>query len=290
VNILTIIGSPKGKGSGYKISKKVEKILSSKGNVSFEYLLLKNFDLKMCIGCFQCVKKGIEKCPIDDSFKKLEEKINKADGIIVVSPGYVYNVSWLMKNFIDRFAYTNHRPKYFDKKIMLIANSGAGMDSTLKSMENVFGAGPEIISKISYITPEWELKDSVNIKQDKMLAEESEKFYKSIVNNTKPVPTINDLVRFNLFKKISEDTMNYLPADYKYYKDKEHYYYKVKISPVKRLFASLLTKFVISQMKDLEPKKNMNVMNSLYFIQCFDALKKEATDSSLLTVLLESFI
>ena len=37
----------------------------------------------------------------------------------------------IVKNFSDRFAYTHHRPKFFEKKVLLVANGGAGLDKTL---------------------------------------------------------------------------------------------------------------------------------------------------------------
>ncbi|NLI73789.1 MAG: flavodoxin family protein [Euryarchaeota archaeon] len=42
--------------------------------------------------------------------------IERSDGIILISPGYVQNVSGLMKNFIDRFAYTNHHSRFSENK------------------------------------------------------------------------------------------------------------------------------------------------------------------------------
>lgn len=255
MKVLTIIGSPKGKGKGYKIAKKVEEQLMSYGTVENEIILLKEFNLKPCIGCFQCVKKGIENCPIQDDFDSLEEKIQQSDGIIVVSPGYVYNVSWLMKNFIDRFAFTNHRPRYFDKKVMLIANAGSGMEETLKAMENTFGIGPEIVSKVSYMTPAWELKDEVMQQQKQMLRDQTRQFHNAMLNKEKPIPSINDYVRFRLFKKVAVDVKNYFPADYEYYRNKDDYYYQTDISFFKKIVGSILLKFIATQMKDLEPKE-----------------------------------
>lgn len=257
MDILTVIGSPKGKGNGYKIAKKIESMLMSYEKVNMDYIFLKDFNLKQCIGCFQCVKKGIDLCPINDSFHILEEKIEKSDGIILVSPGYVYNVSWLMKNFIDRFAYTNHRPRYFDKKLMLIANAGSGMEETIKAMRNTLGAGPEIVSEIPYLTPAWELKDQVKHRLNKMLLEESRRFYTSMKNSNKPVPSIQNYVRFRLFKKVSVEVKKYFPADYEYYKNKKDYYYEIKINYIKKIIGEVLLKFISFKMKDLEPKERI---------------------------------
>ncbi|SIR18988.1 flavodoxin family protein [Halanaerobium kushneri] len=154
MKILAVIGSPKVKGQGYKVVEKVEKEMKRLGDIDFEYLFLKKANLELCRGCFLCVAKGSKFCPIEDDMAEIKEKIENADGVILSSPGYVYNVSWLMKNFIDRFAYCNHRPQFFDQKLMLIANSGgAGMKETIEAMRNTFGVGPKIVDEITYMTP-----------------------------------------------------------------------------------------------------------------------------------------
>ena len=55
----------------------------------------------------------------------IEKKMQKADGVIFTSPNYVFNVSGLMKKFIDRLGYVCHRPRFF-KNAMTITTSGVG--------------------------------------------------------------------------------------------------------------------------------------------------------------------
>ena len=90
-------------------------------DVTFEYLFLKDVDLKMCRGCFSCVIKGEDFCPIKDDRAKIEDKMLKSDGVIFVTPCYCQNVSALLKNFIDRFSYVFHRPRFFNQKAMALA-------------------------------------------------------------------------------------------------------------------------------------------------------------------------
>lgn len=105
------------------LSKEVEERMKQLGGVEFEYLFLKDLDLKMCSGCFNCVSKGKELCPLKDDKAEIENKIMEADGIIFATPVYCENVSGYMKNFIDRFAHVFHRPQFFDQKVMVLANS-----------------------------------------------------------------------------------------------------------------------------------------------------------------------
>jgi multimeric flavodoxin WrbA len=112
-------------GTGTKVVRQIEEELRKQGDVEMTYLYLADVDLKMCRGCFECISKGEDRCPLKDDRVGIEGMMDRSDGIILVSPGYVQNVSGLMKNFMDRFAYTNHRPRFFGKQMMLVANGGA---------------------------------------------------------------------------------------------------------------------------------------------------------------------
>jgi multimeric flavodoxin WrbA len=255
MKILAVIGSPKGKGDGYKIVQQIEEQMKKFGDATFEYLLLKDSNLELCRGCFLCVSRGVDLCPLKDDRIKIEEEIINADGVILSSPGYVYNVSWLMKNFIDRFAYTNHRPRFFDQKVMLIANSGgARMEETIEAMRNTFGVGPEIVDELAYVTPPWPLTGKAEAKQRKAVSKAAKRLYDSIVEGKREVPGINKYLRFKFFKNVSSLVKDYLPADYEYYEDKDEYYYDTKISIFKKIAAWFALKIGMFFMRDLSPK------------------------------------
>ncbi|MEN4017932.1 MAG: flavodoxin family protein [Methanobacterium sp.] len=117
--------SPRKKGNTYELTRRVEERMKQLGDVEFEYVFLKDLDLKTCLGCQVCFNKGEELCPLKDDRAMLEEKMQNADGVIFTSPNYVFNVSGLMKNFIDRFGYVCHRPRFF-KSAMVLTTSGIG--------------------------------------------------------------------------------------------------------------------------------------------------------------------
>ncbi|HSV49069.1 MAG TPA: flavodoxin family protein, partial [Candidatus Acidoferrales bacterium] len=153
--ILAIVGSPKGKaGNGYRAIQNIEAEMGKLGPIEFTYLPLSKADLKPCLGCFTCVSRGENLCPLKDDREKIEALIEAHDGIVFSSPGYVQNVSGLMKNFSDRFAYTHHRPKYFQKKVLLVANGGAGLNKTLSALALAIG-GPKAVSKLAILAPPW---------------------------------------------------------------------------------------------------------------------------------------
>jgi multimeric flavodoxin WrbA len=252
MKILAIMGSPKGKGNGYKAVKRIEDKMKEMGGVEFEYLFLKDANLQGCKGCFLCVSRGEEKCPLKDDREAIEKKILASDGVILSSPGYVQNVSWLMKNFIDRFAYTNHRLKFFDQKVVLVANSGAGMKEVLKGMRNALGGG-DIVSEVEVSSPPWPINDKMVKKNEKALDDAAKKLYGSIKNKNSKLK-FGDYMRFRFFKAIAPEVKEYLPADFQYYKDKE-YFYDTKIPFLTNALASVIVKIVLFIMKDMGPKK-----------------------------------
>ncbi len=253
LKILAIVGSPKGKnGNGYRAIQNIETEMGKLGSIEFTYLFLNKTDLKPCLGCFACVSRGENLCPLKDDREKIEVLIEAHDGIILSSPGYVQNVSGLMKNFSDRFAYTHHRPKFFDKKVLLVANGGAGLDKTLSGLSLAIG-GPKVVGKLAVLAPPWPLKDNAKRKNEKNTREASAKFYQSLKSNKLSSPSLNELLMFRFFKATSKECQTWLPADYEYYSRLEGYYYPTKINPVKRGLAPVIVRLVTFLMRDMGP-------------------------------------
>jgi NAD(P)H-dependent FMN reductase len=239
-------------GTGYKVVQKIERVMKSRGEVEFEYLFLADANLKQCRGCFLCVSKGEDLCPIKEDREEIERRIEKADGIILVSPGYVQNVSGLMKNFIDRFAYTHHRPKFFEKKVLIVANGGAGLKKVLDALRIAIG-GPEVVNELTYLMLPWPRDAKYERKSEKALLRVAGEFYDSLA--TKSVkPSFANYMQFRFFKAVSKDVKEWLPADYEFYKDKKVYYFDTRIPAVMKLKADILLKIGLLFAKGMGPE------------------------------------
>lgn len=255
MKVLTIIGSPKTKGNSYQATKELENQMKQLGDVEFEYLFLQKADLRMCQGCFNCISRGEDFCPLKDDRVQIEEKMLGADGIIFVSPVYCQNVSALMKNFIDRFSYVFHRPRFFKQKgMVLVSTGGAGLNETLDYLEKlqVWGFGKMV--KLGVITPPWPRSQGLIRKNQKKIDDASVKFYKKLEEGGSPPPTFNQYIHFR-FMKFASDMKEYMPADHEFYKKREEYFYPVKINPLKKYFVSGLIKVILFFMKDMAPAK-----------------------------------
>jgi Multimeric flavodoxin WrbA len=269
MKILTIIGSPKGKGNTYDTASKVENILKKIDNeVEFEYVFLKDINLLPCKGCFQCFLKGEQFCPLKDDRELIERKMVEADGVIFATPVYSYNLSWLMKSFIDRFAYVCHRPRFHNKKAMIIATTGAvGLDFVLFTLAQVVGTwGYRVVSKLGVMYPPEKILEEQERKllkkTERNIKKASTKFYSELKENKVKKPNFLSVLAFRLQKDAFSRKDQRL-ADYKYWKDKgwiekeTKYYYRVKINIIIKLLTSIIAKVMI--LKNPKPDINNNM-------------------------------
>jgi len=67
-----------------------------------EYIKLKDMEINPCTGCYTCWTKTPGECIFKDDMTDLLLKSRKADLVVFASPLYVYNVTGIMKNFLDR--------------------------------------------------------------------------------------------------------------------------------------------------------------------------------------------
>ncbi|NLT38567.1 MAG: flavodoxin family protein [Methanomassiliicoccus sp.] len=251
MKVLAIMGSPRRNGTGTKVVEEIELALNRMGPVQVERLHLVDADLKSCRGCFTCIRAGEGLCPIKDNRTMIEEKIDGADGIILVSPGYVQNVSALMKNFMDRMAYTNHRPRFYGKKVMIVANGGAGLKKTLDALRIALG-GPEVVSELAYLQLPWPISPRALAKRSARLQREAARFYR-VLEKKVMRPSFSEYMRFRFFKNASLETKEWLPADYEFYKDKGDFYYDVKVGARLKVTSALLMSITKPLMREMAP-------------------------------------
>jgi len=154
MKFLVIMGSLR-KGNTDRAAERIREIHQSYGPVEFEYFWPLEENLGFCRRCFACISQGEEKCPVKDSAPAIEQKMRDADGVIFASPVYGMNVSGPFKVFVDRFAYIFHRPRFFDKKALLLTTTGAvGGGDVLKYLRLVAKIwGFEVAGEAGLITP-----------------------------------------------------------------------------------------------------------------------------------------
>ncbi len=261
MKILVILGSPKEKGNTNNIVKIVEQQFKCFDEfVEFEYLVLKNINFQLCKGCYQCLEKGENHCPLKDDREEVEAKMANSDGVIFACPVYVYNVPWIMKNFIDRFAYASHRPRFNGKKSMVICTTGAvGLKYTLFTMAFQVGTwGFKVTQKLGIVCHPGHIsekgKQKLERKTQKDIINKSKAFYKSVKNTNPSKPGLLDLIAFRL-QKFAFSRSDKSLADYNYwinkgwFDKKTTYYYPVKTNIIKKVLSNIISSISIGYQK-----------------------------------------
>lgn len=257
MKVLVIVSSSRGKGNTYKVTKQLEEKIKKLGDVEFNYLFLKETNLKLCRGCFTCVTRGEQLCPIKDDRAKIEEQMLNSDGVIFISPVYVFNVTTLMKNFIDRFSYASHRPLFFNQSAMAITTSaGGGIKETLNYLESTTRSwGFNFVDKLGIIThPSLIHTPRYSSEIENNMDKTASIFYHSLKTKERKSPKLGELIQFRIMRIHAIDTKDYFTADYEYYKEKDllakskKYFIDIEINLLKNLFAGMIEKLIIRAM------------------------------------------
>lgn len=262
MKVLAIIGSPNKMGNSYEITKRIEAKMKSMGEVEFDYLFLKDSHLEVCRGCQLCLSIGEDKCPLKDDREIIEKQMLAADGVIFVTPVYVWNVTALMKNFLDRFAYTFHRPRFFGQQAMIICTTGAfGLKEAIDRMAIIRFVGFNLAHTAGFRTPHNPVSIKAKKKIDQSIENAAKKFYESMKTKRPASPELIQLIAFRSAQVAFQILHDYHigECDYNYFRNKgwlketTQYFVDAKVNPVKNLIAVLMAKmFRRDIIKDLQ--------------------------------------
>lgn len=206
MKILIINGSPR-KGNTWLLTSLVKehiKMLDPK--TEFDEIHLKDLNLPFCTGCSLCFRKGLEFCLHHEIIQNIMDKMDKCDGIIFSVTCFQMNVPALTKNFTDHLCFLMHRPRYFNKKALIVSTTGGvGARGATKFLSGtLYGWGFNRcyqlpISSISWNDYQPSRKD--RIKSIKAATE----FYNDLHSKKLHPPKFSVLIPFNLFRGMSDD-------------------------------------------------------------------------------------
>jgi len=137
---ITIIHGQSHKGSTYHITEQIKNKLSNESTVIYEFFMPADAP-GFCVGCFQCIMKGENSCPHQESIQKIVKAMEASDVIIVDSPTYCMEMTGQLKVFFDHLAYMwlSHRPNhtmYAKVGIVVSTAAGAGAKRVSKSISH----------------------------------------------------------------------------------------------------------------------------------------------------------
>jgi multimeric flavodoxin WrbA len=222
----------------YQAVREFEKDLKQYGDVDFEYIFLSDYKLEFCRGCKLCFDTGEENCPIKDDRDLLLDKMQVSDGVIFATPSYAFQLSARMKNFFDRTAFTNHRPRYFRKTCTALVTQGIFGGGTI--VKYLCNAGKNMgfhASKgccINTLEPMTDLQQKKLVLQVKKT---STRFYKELMRPM-PIPSFFRLMIFR-FTRTGIKAVDHKFRDYQFFKEKgwfeSDYYCETSLGPIKKL-------------------------------------------------------
>jgi multimeric flavodoxin WrbA len=248
--VTAFIGSARKKNT-YKAVEQFMNNLQKLGDVEYEIILLSHYNLGICRGCQLCFMKGEAFCPLKDDRDVLFDKIHLSDGVVFAAPNYTWDLSGMMKVFLDRFGFIVHRPRYFGKVFTSIVAQAMGrgekivetFDFTAKTL------GFNTLKGIT-ITAFDSRTEKQQQKIDRDLSNHSQRFYTLLTKPAYPVPTLFQLSMFKISRNAIKHEANPVSIDYRYYSDKgwleSEYYYPTHLSPLKKVAGYLFESMAVT--------------------------------------------
>jgi multimeric flavodoxin WrbA len=242
MKVTAFVGSARKKHT-YSATEQLLRNLQSFGDIEYEIITLSDYHLEICKGCILCLNKGEELCPLKDDRDKLIEKMYNSDGIIFASPNYSFNVSGLMKVFLDRLGFIFHRPRFFGKTFTSFVVQGFYRGDKIIDYFNFIGKalGFNVVKGrcLNSLEPMTE-KDQK--KFNSIIYKQSKKFYSALIKKEYPIPTLFQLMIFRMARTSIQLLLNENWRDYTYYKEngwfESDYYYPTQLNTIKKLTAN----------------------------------------------------
>ncbi len=249
MKVTAFVGSAR-KQHTYHASEKFLKKLQSLGDIEYELVRLSDYNVGTCKGCRVCFDKGEEQCPHKDDRDILIEKIDNSDGVIFATPNYSFDVSAIMKIFLDRLGFVFHRPRFFGKTCTSLVAQGIGKGGRIVKYFNFIGKclGFNVINGSCLKTLE-PMTEEGQKKIDRIIDKQSKKFYSKLIKKEYPSPSLFWLMGFRMARTSMKKMLNDQWRDYTYYREKgwfeSDYYYPVKLNPFKKLAGKLFDVFAV---------------------------------------------
>lgn len=228
--------------------------LEAFGDVETEIVALSDYRIETCRGCKLCFEKGEEFCPLKDDRNVLVEKMMASDGVVFASPNYSFQVSGMMKVFLDRLGYLFHRPRFHGKTFTSIVVQGVYGGSKIVKYLDFVGSGLGFyVAKGSCATAFEPMTEKEQRKRDRALSKQSKRFYEQLSKPADRVPGLFGLLIFRYARTSMRIELDDSNRDYQYFQEKgwfeSDYYYPTHLGVLKRWAGSLLDSVFLGMSK-----------------------------------------
>jgi len=170
MKLLAIVGSPRLKGNtNYLVDCALEEAAGL--GVDTRKVVLSQLEIAPCLGHDDC--ESFSACQQQDDAGWLLEELCAADGVILATPVYYYDVSAQMKAFIDRnyFLYTHSVPARAASIGLIVVGESVGLEDALHTLRlyvgSTFGVGDDrILTACGYAARAGEVKDNLYLVEE----------------------------------------------------------------------------------------------------------------------------
>ena len=135
MRVLIINGSPRVNGNTTIAVNEMVKVFEKEG-VETEVVQIGNKDVRGCIACGTCFKKG--QCVFDDVVNELAPKFETADGLVVASPVYYASANATLIACLDRLFYSTHFDKTMKVGASVVCARRGGLSATFDELNKYF--------------------------------------------------------------------------------------------------------------------------------------------------------
>jgi multimeric flavodoxin WrbA len=245
-SVTAFVGSPRKNGVTYRATRQLLENLQSFGDVRTEIVFLSDCSIRLCRGCKACFLQGEEFCPLHDYRDALLDMMMRSDGVVFASPTYSFQVSAVMKAFLDRLGFAFHRPRFHGKAFTsIVVEAIHGGRDVVKYLDLVGLAlgfnvmkGSRIVCRKNPNTALEPMMEQERRKMDEALARQGRRFHELLSSPAFPAPSMFQLWGFRMARTSIELELGDDNRDHAYYRDRgwfdSDYYYPTRLAPLKR--------------------------------------------------------
>ncbi len=135
MKVLMLNGSPHSDGNTALALKEMEKVFSEEG-VETEILQVGNQDIRGCIACGSCAKKGC--CVFDDAVNEAAQKLDASEGLVLASPVYFASANATLVALLDRLFYSSRSDKRMKVGASVAVARRGGCSATFDELNKYF--------------------------------------------------------------------------------------------------------------------------------------------------------
>ncbi len=133
---MIISSSARVNGNSSQLAQALQEGAKASGNEVTLVHLAKQ-EVKFCIGCLSCQK--THRCVLNDSVENILQTMRQADVIVYATPVYFYEMSGLLKTFLDRSNPLYGQSYQFKKVYLLASAADDGEDVFVQTINGLKG-------------------------------------------------------------------------------------------------------------------------------------------------------